>query len=241
MFEKRLVSFYKGAIQKKEDYLKQFDTSIVNYYKNLEYRLNIFRLSKSNTDQYIASDFNFFDFINPNENMLSDIFSELLEVNGKHGQGSLFLSLFLNITGLSSSFKISEFKSIFREDPTCYINNMSRRIDITLDFGNTGIGIENKPWATDQIDQLEDYKNHLKKKYRSNFILFYLSGDGHKPSSIREHTSNIKIISYNGHIKKWLNECYKESKADKIRWFLHDFISYIEQTFPSFTDEVIYD
>lgn len=85
MTENKVASFYEGAIQKRQQYLEQFDKSLSNYYNNLKYRLQVFRISKKSTDQYIASDFNLFDFICPNENMLSDIISELIDVNGNHG------------------------------------------------------------------------------------------------------------------------------------------------------------
>ena len=138
---------------------------------------------------------------------------------------------------MSDNFEAGLFNKIFREDTTIYIEHSARRIDITIDFGNLAIGIENKPWATEQSSQLEDYKNHLRKKYGSNFILFYLTGDGHKPQTLKEASSKVKMLSYNLHIMKWLTECYRKSKADKIRWFLLDFITYIEQTFPLTSEE----
>ena len=57
-----------------------------------------------------------------------------------------------------------------REDSTVYVQAFQSRIDITLDFGDgdAGLGIENKPWAGEQPDQLQDYQAHLSKKYSSD-------------------------------------------------------------------------
>jgi hypothetical protein len=57
-----------------------------------------------------------------------------------------------------------------REDSTVYVQAFPRRIDITLDFGDgdAGIGIENKPWAGEQLDQRQDYQAHLSKKYSND-------------------------------------------------------------------------
>jgi hypothetical protein len=40
----------------------------------------------------------------------------------------------------------------------------SRRIDFTVDMGPDGVGVENKPWASDQEEQVLDYVRHLAKK-----------------------------------------------------------------------------
>jgi PD-(D/E)XK nuclease superfamily len=66
-------------------------------------------------------------------------------------------------------YNLSKFRGVVREDATRYIIASQRRIDITIDFGNAGIGIENKPWAGEQPDQLRDYAAHLAKKYREIF------------------------------------------------------------------------
>jgi len=120
---------------------------------NIKFRLEIFQKAKDELDIYLASSFNVFDYIDPNENGLSDIIAELLNPNGSHGQGDIFLKGFLEI--------IVEQKGYSTQNANLY-----RRIDITIEFdsGKSAIGIENKPWAGEQEDQIKDYKEHLSKK-----------------------------------------------------------------------------
>ena len=142
-----------------------------------------------------ANGFNVFAYIRPDENGLSDIIADLLDPRGKHGQGDAFLSLFAEALGVSFPADYRAVK-VYREETTTYITNPLRRIDIVLDFGNFGVGIENKPWAGEQPDQVKDYFLHLGGRYREAFLLLYLSGDGQPPPSvgleelIRRRTNN---------------------------------------------------
>jgi len=195
---------------------------------------------KRERDVYEASDFNVVDILRPNENQLSNIIADLLDPMGKHGQRDLFLNGFLNIIGVSRKHEAQKVK-VIREDLTRYIMKPSRRIDITIDFdsGEFGIGVENKPWAGESEDQIPDYKEHLKKKYKGDkFMLVYLSGDGSEPQSIgkdeREalkQKGRLKVLAYSTDFKDWLEFCYKECKAEKVRWILRDFIDYVEENF----------
>lgn len=46
-------------------------------------------------DRTYATRFNVFGLIDPDENKFSDILKDLLDPNGTHGQGGVFLGLFL--------------------------------------------------------------------------------------------------------------------------------------------------
>jgi len=72
---------------------------------NEEQRLNQFfsvirEKRKAFADNYayfapkLAPRFNCFDFINPDENKLSEVLAELLDPKGTHAQGDVFLRLF---------------------------------------------------------------------------------------------------------------------------------------------------
>lgn len=209
-----------------------------NFCANLHYRLEIYRVSKKHTDLYLSSDFNVFDYIYPDENALSDIIAEFLDPVGSHGQGSIFLEHFLREIDINK--KIVQSPSIKREDTTGYIRSLLRRIDITLSFDNPVlyIGIENKPWAEDQKDQIKDYIDHLNKKSNGNFILVYLSDDGKEPESLDPSAKKeliakgkLKIVPYMPKLTLWLEKCIKDCESEKIRWFLRDFLRYIEHNF----------
>lgn len=234
MQQEQIKEFFEGV----KEVNKLSERDLDNFFSNLRFRLDIFQEYKKQTDVYLASDFNVFEYIQPNENRLSDIIADLLNPDGKHGQGDLFLNEFLRMIDASRQYEAQKV-NVKREDPTRYIMNPFRRIDIIIDFdsGDFGIGVENKPWAGEQQDQIRNYKEHLEKKYKS-FILVYLSGDGSEPQSIgkdeREalkQNGRLKVLTYFDDVKNWLESCYKECKAEKVRWFLTDFIEYIGGNF----------
>jgi hypothetical protein len=219
----------------------QTDADIKNkfshFFKELDFRLNLFQTYKQSFDKYLASEFNVFQYILPNENRLSDIIADLLDPNGKHGQKEIFLKEFLEIIGKSGKCDASKGK-IIREKTTDYILNSQRRIDIIIDFGDFGIGIENKPWAIDQKDQLKEYNQHLMKKYKDSYLLIYLTASGSDPDSLS--ISEIEVlkkqekfltIAYPDKFNSWLESCYKQSDSEKVRLFLKDFIKYVDLEF----------
>lgn len=216
-----------------------------NFFNNLKYRLEIFRENKKHTDLYLSSDFNVFNYIYPDENTISDVIANMLDPNGTHGQGEQFLRNFISEIGMSIDFDKLDVK-IRREDTTTYIQSVLRRIDITIDYGNGErvIGVENKPWAGEQLDQVKDYMDHLSKKYKDNYVLIYLSGNGTEPKSIEQtfraaliSEGKLKIVPYIPKLTNWLKACFKDCQSEKIRWFLSDFISYVENNFQQSVEE----
>jgi len=135
----------------------------------------------------LASEFNIFVFTHPNEPTLSAIIAELLNPNGKHGQGDLFLNEFLSVIG-RRQLQGSPRVKVTCEDRPGSREGTRRPIDITLDFDGTYcIGIENKPWAREQLNQVRDYCSQLADKYHGkNWLLVYISPQGAGPESIEK-------------------------------------------------------
>lgn len=222
---------------------KDLSSEIIDeFFSGLEFCLDLFRSSYNELTMYLTDDFNVFEYIQPDENKLSDIIADLLDTRGEHGQGDVFLNAFLQLINIPVCERING-GVVFREEST--INR--RRIDITLHGNNMGIGIENKPWAEDIHRQIEDYIKELNIKYTGNFVFVYLSGKGDSPSqrsiSIEkrkklESENKFKIISYYPDLKCWIDVCIKECKADKMKWFLLDFSNYIENNFTTDNLEV---
>jgi hypothetical protein len=191
-------------------------------------------------DRIEASAFNVFEWIRPDENRLSDIFADLLDPQeGGHGQGALFLEELLRVGGVPLVEGL-DHASAWREDETWLIDNPLRRIDITVEFPRLqfGIGIENKPWAPDQADQVADYVRHMRLRYGRRFLFFYWSGDGRPPSSLKreererlERQNQLRVWSYRRELLAWLEASRRACQAPKVRWFLDDLLGYIARTF----------
>jgi hypothetical protein len=207
------------------------------FYDAISTRLERFQVEYQEKERREATRFNVFTYIDPDENSLSDVISDLLDPTGTHGQGPLFLTSLLATIGVPPESIRPPFK-IKREDRTLYSDSFQRRIDITLEVGDLGIGIENKPWAYEGEDQLKDYMVHLRRKYGDRCVLVYLSGDGSAPVSLghadvaaMEAAGTLKILAYPTHVHGWLERCCQDCKAENVRYFLLDLIDFVEDQF----------
>jgi len=206
----------------------------------------------------LAPRFNLFDFIGPNENKLSEIIAFFLDPKASHGQGDVFLRIFLDMIGRTDGKDqddrpLRKFLEAFEnnlngtvkttltlEKATDLIETSQRRIDIELNIGDIGLAIENKPWACDQIDQVSDYNKQLLKRYGENrYLLIYLSGTGEPPSeeSVAEKerealtsSGHLKILSYREFII-CVNRFKKDCRSERVRCFLQDFEDYLRMQF----------
>ena len=157
----------------------------------------------------------------------------LLNPNGEHCQGSLFLDLFLEKCGLADFLDTSN-TSVFAE---------YNSIDLYLTDGNNHIIIENKIWAGDQQKQIKRYIETIKEENKDinlteNLVVIYLSLDREEPTDYSLYNSitekqngfyvengflvaikdglktvekyKFKSINYNNQIKKWLEASLQE-------------------------------
>ena len=157
----------------------------------------------------------------------------LLNPNGEHCQGSLFLDLFLEKCGLADFLDTSN-TSVFAE---------YNSIDLYLTDGNNHIIIENKIWAGDQQKQIKRYIETIKEENKDinlteNLVVIYLSLDREEPTDYSLYNSitekqngfyvengflvaikdglktvekyKFKSINYNNQIKKWLKASLQE-------------------------------
>lgn len=144
----------------------------------------------------------------------SAFLAELLNPNGSHGQGDLFLKNFLKMI-VSDEDLITENAEVYIEYSIGSISEDYKsggRLDILIRLpkSNYIILIENKIDAGDQPYQLLRY-NKYAKETKCKYKLLYLTKDGHNPSE----TSTGKIedepfwecISYSKDIKNWLKNC----------------------------------
>ncbi len=233
-----LDNFYSDLKKALDSYRSEYQRRLSGFYSVLNQTLHSHREATRRLDHFLSTGFNVFKVIRPNENRLSEIIADLLDPFGSHGQQYKFLNAFLEVIE-RSDLKGIELSKVDREVPTYNYENPDRRIDIVVEFEKKafGLGIENK--KTDDGDregQLEAYCCHLNKTYESRFCLLYLTPEGGDPdeSSIsrncrEELKRNGKLIciSYRHHILKWIEECCQLCESDRFRWFLRDFMYYI--------------
>lgn len=203
-----------------------------SFFNGMDYYLTVSKEAKQRLDKELASSFSLFDYIHVNEAMISRILADLLTDKGNHGQGDLFLKEFL---ALFKSLPVNPSGEpvVSLEQPTRLLNNFNRRIDIHLSWDDFGIGIENKPWAIEQDDQLKDYSEQLHKEFNGNYLLVFLSAAGRTPHSITnwdelKEKGKAATISFYPELYDWVLRCRQQCEAQKIRYFLKDFADYIQ-------------
>lgn len=169
--------------------------------------------------------FNIFEVIDATTDEVkvhSAFLAELLSPQGRHGQGSVFLELFVK------QFRVQPFNAkhayvtvehyIGPKEGDAMTKPTGGRIDLLIqdNMGNH-IVIENKIYASDEEYQLLRYSN----KYPDN--IFYLTLDGRLPllpSSTRwgeqvlEAGRDYRCLSYQKDITEWLQHCIEVVKGN---------------------------
>ena len=222
------------------------ENELTTFFSGLETAVEMGAKAQKRMDRKAATKFCGFGFFRSASNVqireihLSRIFADLLNPQGTHGQGDRFLSLLLE-----------ELKSTLPEDfspgdlPGAtvhleYSTDERRRIDILLEMsGNHWIGIENKPWAEEGERQVIDYWEFLQKKIRNveaaKMQILYLSGDGSPPSLPEKKLESPPItVPYRKNrnessVEGWIEQCWRECEAERVRWFLQELLEYIRR------------
>ena len=158
--------------------------------------------AREEQDRRTGRKFSAFDLVRTQELDLSRIFRGLLDPSGSHSQGDLFLSLLLeelNAAPGKAAEVLLKFQPpgglasrVRREYPISTDTSGTSRgfIDLVVELEhNRWIGIENKPWALDQEEQVPRYLYALLEEacrtqpggFEKNVFILYLSGDGSDP------------------------------------------------------------
>ena len=155
----------------------------------------------------------------------SKIIACFLDPKSFHGQGDLFLKLFLkainDTSGLNTSKAVVYVENDIKEEG---------RIDIFIkdDSGN-GIIIENKIYAGDQNEQLIRYDEYAKDALAKH-IIYYLTLYGSDASENSAGDVIYQRISYAEHIVNWLQSCIQHSATmPAIRETLVQYLNHIKQ------------
>jgi hypothetical protein len=157
----------------------------------------------------------------------SVILAELLDPAGSHGQGGLFLKLFLSRIGYP------DFANRITEDPECQdewlVWRESDRIDISIRSPRHGllVFIENKIDAGEQDKQIERYRLLMDAQHHrySERCLVFLTLDGRRPVTGRAD----RCLSYKEHISAWLGETLPTINAPHVRYLLEQYLDTIQR------------
>lgn len=202
-------------------------------------RLVALRHARQAFSRRLAPDFSAFDFIRTDELMLSKMLGWMLNPDGSHAQGAVFLNEFVRILTPDLELDSASPGPVLLE-AAC---GDRRRIDILVKYGRAAIAIENKPFASDQVGQLQHYLDYLRGF--SDGRLIYLSGTAERLPS--EHSLGSKarasfvdegrliIMSY-ADLQPWLAACRGHSESERIRVFIDDFQRFILEKFEGVTD-----
>ena len=220
------------------------------FFAGLEPAVVVARRAQAELDRVTAPAFSPFVYFNTGELGLSRVFGDLLDPGGTHGQGDVFLRVLLD--GLPELADVRRRSDL----SACHVHlefitrtlDADRRIDIVLEIpGGPWIGIENKPWAADQENQVGDYLHDLRGRGSGPVWLLYLSGDGTDPAEYMKLGSDDRrrcvTVAYRGppgqgsSIEAWIKRCIDECRAERVRWFLGELLRFIQRTFSSSATE----
>jgi hypothetical protein len=142
------------------------------------------------------------------ENSHSSIIAELLNPQGSHGQGTIFLDAFLASQKLDIKFLLDKGASVFTEYTVT-----DGRIDILITNPyRQAVIIENKIYAQDQPKQLKRYDKYVHDKYgKGKYAILYLTLMGDKASEYSGGGVKYAQLSYASDIVEWLEDCIKIS------------------------------
>lgn len=196
-------------------------------------RLRILRESEARFADQLAPGFNVIEMVRDDEFAISSGLAKLLDPTGNHGQGRLFLDGLLDLLNLPEGFDTTHVKKVGQEHSTA----KGRRLDVLLEFEGGILGIENKPWAADGIDQLSDYADYLKNESRGRpWILVYLADSDPSEFSIEssevnrhQENDNFQSLSFSS-LAKGLETCAKSTRALHVRIFAEDLASFLRRT-----------
>lgn len=145
--------------------------------------------------------------------MHSNVIYSLINPDGLHYQGNLFLNIFIDKVLNIKDF--GNIESVQAEEVTSSLDK-NKRIDLTIKSNKYYIGIEMKIDHHDSKNQLFNYYEDLKNKAKTNdipeenVIIYYLTKNGKDADKKSCNGIYYNRISFEKHILNWIDACQKE-------------------------------
>lgn len=202
-------------------------------------RLEVIGESERRFSRQLAPRFKMFEQFSVDELALSRCIALLLDPNGSHGQGDLYLSAFIDALNIEADLYSVDTAKISTE----VVIDDKRRIDLLIEVGNWLIGIENKPWAHYQSNQLGDYANWLESRSSDrNFVLVCLAND--QPADEAIDTDHLSRLEEGGNfrrltfhkLEKFFSSMAKLACALQVRVFVEELSNFIRQRINGIAD-----
>ncbi|MBF0457921.1 MAG: PD-(D/E)XK nuclease family protein [Nitrospirae bacterium] len=165
----------------------------------------------------------------------------LLNPDGVHGQGRLFLDSFLGRIGE----KMPEFPKDIISDPNWYVEREVEHVALRICNNRLkkGIYIENKVYTETRRGQLSKYVKLWQRQYENSDRdggIFYLTVRGDEPpdaafddagqftrQEIEREFGEIRLLSYKRDIRNWLDGMVDSVKPPKLRQSINQYIEVI--------------
>lgn len=211
--------------------------ALADYLVRLALQVPTLDATRAGAELYGAPRLNAFSLFRPNENALSQVLADLLSPRGAHGQGILFLQSILEELKLPG-IGVHEVVTVRREVMT----SARRRIDLVVDTPRMLIGIENKPWADQQSDQLIDYHHQLQAwAGQRQAVLIFLSNQA--PRTAEGHVLTLPYLAETEEapsLRRALTRAIGTVKAARTRMHAEEFVRFIDLEFEDegVTDEL---
>ncbi len=247
--------FFEPLVREYRTKLGRRFSDIQGFFEPLVREYRTYRKLERRFNRETAARFNLVGVWEPLEKELSRILATLLDPNGSHGQGGLYLEEFIRVLREHAWAREARSESGWVRDlldeEALWFDEAAvrreetvigaRRIDIYIEVprgaqSRVVIGIENKPWVGEQEAQISDYVQGLRGRCGRvgglGPILLYLTGDGREPTTWSDRDRHhVLCVSYPGFIRSWTERSMMRTRPDKLRGFLRDFSSWIEEKF----------
>jgi hypothetical protein len=177
---------------------------------------------------------------------LNQIFADLLNPRGTHGQGVVFLKFFVEMLPVDIRIDAPDEWLVVPSHRT----TKGRYVDLALFHSNdVAIYIECKPWAEEGQEQLNDYARDLLDCMAQQKILVFVPGQQERePETLSEslkrklgETGYCKIPFQGGgdkpSIVHWLERCAAASGAENVRLFISDLRQFLCDEFGNENEE----
>ena len=149
--------FFTDLTSRMETARRKYRIECRRFFAELAPHLETARALESEMDRHLARRFNVLDYVKTDELGLSRILADLLDPDGPHGQGTLFLERFVD--GLEDLRDWPDLRDRRISVDVEHVIRANRRIDIYIEIGDAKathcLAIENKPYAEDQKNQIK--------------------------------------------------------------------------------------